>query len=134
MKLKDKLSAKIEIALAKRGFIRIGRKASDEEQIVARSIAEASLDILGTEIMSVDEAFNRANKVTAEYHINQIYVVDNDVYILLQRPGVFIGAKGQNIDKIQAKIEENLKRKIHIRLKETRVLDWLYLYLPEEDY
>ena len=47
-------------------------------------------------------------------HFTDIFVVDNNVYIYTQRPGMWIGKSGQTIDSVQDRMNLNVNgQKVH---------------------
>lgn len=73
------------------------------------------------------EAYIKTHKEIDSYRITGIEFreEDNSVIIVLARPGVFIGYKGQNIDRITQYLQKQMPG-LKIRIKEDKVQDYLY--------
>ncbi len=67
------------------------------------------------ELPKIDEGIER-------YGITQIKVKRSTVYITLSRPGIFIGLKGENIDRIRNYLSKEFNKKVKIKLTEERLL------------
>lgn len=79
------------------------------------------------------------NKINRDiYCIHEIDVIKHYLYngvtiiITLERPGVFIGRRGADIDRIREYLKDKLKMDIEILLKESTL--WKRRYIPPEEF
>jgi ribosomal protein S3 len=116
-------------------------KLSDKEQTFARGIGFFYLDkYFLTEIIADSkeyyEAYAKTHKDIQQLGITQI-LYDEDMCkltIVLHRPGIFIGEKGNNLYELEKYLQKK-EPKLKISIVEARLNDFLYPipYLGDEE-
>jgi ribosomal protein S3 len=109
---------------------------SDEVQIICRIIWEYYFVINKNKISKamISDDYEIVNKSIRELGISRIEFENDIISIWLNRPGLFVGIKGWNIDAISKFIFNGLKREIKIKIIEDRLPDFLYQYPIYEDF
>ncbi len=74
------------------------------------------------------EDYEIVNKEIRQLSISRMEFNNDILTIYLNRPGVFIGEKGKNINAIGEFISEEFGRKINIKIIEDRLPEFLYQY------
>jgi Ribosomal protein S3 len=75
-----------------------------------------------------DADYEIVNKDIRQLQISRMELNDNILTIYLNRPGIFIGEKGKNIDSFRDYLLTHYKRKIDIKIIEDRLPEYLYHY------
>ena len=81
-----------------------------------------------------DKWYGVANESIRQLGISRIEVEGDIVTIYLDRPGIFIGMKGTNIEAIGAEIDKSFGRHMEVKLIEYNLDLWLYHYDMSDEY
>jgi ribosomal protein S3 len=111
---------------------------SDEVKAICRILWNYYFDLAKDRISDLlnDADYEIVNKDIRQLGITRIEFENDILTIWLNRPGVFIGLKGNNINAVRDLISKEFKRKIEIKIIEDHLPEYLYQYLfwLDEDY
>jgi hypothetical protein len=94
--------------------------------VIERLRIETDQLLIKTLQKEYSDAYRKAHQELDSYKITNIeYREDKSIVITLARPGIFIGYKGKNIDRISEYLQKNLPGS-KIRIKEDKIYDYLY--------
>lgn len=102
----------------------ISKKKEREVQYVAETIGNFYLD------KNQGDYKKTANEII-QLGITKVDFRGIVVSVTLTRPGLLIGRRGENIDKLTAYLSDELNRKIELKIIEDRITGWL---IPQEPY
>jgi len=112
-------------------------KISEEVRSIAHNLFYYYLDKEnGPDTICMDAEYMKANRAIRELGISNITYDKGIITITLSRPGIFIGAKGSNIDSFSAYLKTKMSF-TEIKIIEDRLPDYLYLYcswLDDDDW
>jgi ribosomal protein S3 len=75
-----------------------------------------------------DADYEIVNKDIRQLQISRMELNNNNLTIYLNRPGIFIGEKGKNIDAFRNYLLVHYKKRIDIKIIEDRLPEYLYHY------
>ena len=78
------------------------------------------------------EHYKKAREAIEVLGISGLDIHKNKIKITLLRPGLLIGREGENIDKLQAYLSKEYKKKMVIRIVEEQALQYLFPYHPND--
>lgn len=85
--------------------------------------------------------FERVKKATEEIDTIKFHQINYDekngiINVVVERPGILIGAKGSTINELTKFLSDGLKKDVKIRIKEEVLLPYLYSFqqIIGEDY
>lgn len=103
------------------------------EKEIARLIGEFYLDAQDKSL-SLKDTYLSASEQLEALGILSIVLKNSEIIITLMRPGLLIGRRGDNIDKLSSYLSKQLGKKIHISLMKDKVIHHLYpFYYDLED-
>ncbi len=79
-------------------------------------------------LLKNERSYHECHKEIDSLHITGLDIIDGKAVITLSRPGLLIGRKGEQIEKLA----KHLGMPIYVKETENRVLDYLYPYEPYE--
>lgn len=95
-----------------------------EQRWIAKKIGEFYLD-------KNNGDHEKANEEISRVRFNHVeFLNDNRVLLEVSRPGILIGKRGENIEKLQ----EFLGHKLYIKETVEHIMDHMYVYPVEDDY
>jgi hypothetical protein len=107
----------------------------DEVQTICRILWDYYFEINKDKMSDLlnDADFEMVNKDIRQLQISRMELNNNILTIYLNRPGIFIGEKGKNIDSFRDFLFKEYKKKIDIKIIEDRLPDYLYHYAYYDD-
>ena len=100
------------------------RKSTEKYREVARLIGEYYLE---KQDLSIKERYVKAREEILSLGITEIKTKDITIIITLQRPGLLIGRRGENIEKLKTFISSRTLYK-NIEIKEDNIICWCVPY------
>lgn len=111
---------------------------SDDVRSLAYMIWEFYFDKVASKNMaSTDADYAKANKEVRELGISRLDFDGQTLTVTLNRPGLLIGAKGENLDKLVKYLESKKHSPIKVKIIEDVLPNYLYhypFYLDDEDW
>lgn len=104
----------------------ITKKQDKKDLIIFRILALFRYFYLSKYPLEVQ--YKMAREEIGMLRIAEIDFNKDTLHITLQRPGIFIGRKGENIKAFRELLNKEMKRPIKIELKEPKYLDMLFPY------
>ena len=77
--------------------------------------------------------YEKAIEEITQLGITKIDFKGTTIHITLTRPGLLIGRRGENIDKLRVHLSKSLKQEINIDIIEDRITGWLIPFEPYSD-